>query len=159
MLNKLFFSQVLESCVLCACLCCSPSFCSASCLLQVCQQLTSEITQAWLDIVIYSNSDMMGKVWTLFHTSFYLCLVWQEQRRATQPAGGRNGAHPTGACGRQTFLAGWKSCELGQLTRGCRTWLVPSGLTSPLATSWATIPLTLNLNLRSEAKERRGAEI
>lgn len=79
------------------------------------------------------------------------CLLWQEQRKVMQPAGGRRGrneASPTGACGRQTFLGGWRSFELRQLMKGWRTWLVPSGLTSPSAAIWAMIvpSLTLNLN-------------
>ena len=119
-----------------------------------------------LDSVIYSNSDMMDKVWNNVHASLSLSLClrlpWQEQRRVSPAGGGRAGrseAHPTGACGRRTFTGGWRSCEPGQTTRGCGTWLAPSGLTSPSATGWATIVPSLTLNLRSEDKERQGADL
>lgn len=108
-----------------------------------------------------SNSEITDKVWSNLYTSFCLCLLWQEQRRTMQLSGtgrGRNGACHTGAFGRQTSLDGWRSYTPRRLTTGCRTWLTPSGLTSPLAASWATIVLSPMFNMRSEAAETQGAD-
>lgn len=136
------WKHACSACV-CAALCASPARLPSS--YRYVSSSYMPLHMNGLDIVICSNS---------------LCLLWQEQRRATQPAGGRRGrseAFRTGACGRQTFSGGWRSCEPGQLTTACRTWLAPSGLTFPLAASWATIVLTLSLtpNLRSEQSRDR----
>lgn len=120
--------------------------------------------ELWHCDMTNSNSDMIDEMWTLFHTSLFLLFPpplhhRQEQKGPTKPAGsrksGRSEPCPTGACGRQTFSGGSRRCELGRLTRGWRTWLGPSGLTSPSATGWATIILSPSLSLRSEGTDLR----
>lgn len=63
---------------------------------------------------------------------------------------GRNEAYPTGACGRQTFSGGWRSYEIRQLTRGCRTFWAHSSIGSK--------PGYDSLKLRSEEEERQSAD-